>query len=512
MKNKLDFLMTLTGTRNSVLSKAISFDPSYISRIRTGSRSLPRTPQFADPVAAYFSRNLRTESQKLLLRSEICPGEPFPETPEALQEAICRWLISEDIPAPDSIGNFILHFSSMAVSGLPVPSAAGASSFPEELKKRIEALEETADPAGYYYGNNGKREAVELFLGKLCLSGRPHSLLLFSDEDMSWLYEDPAFAARWAAMLFHLLKTGSTIQIPHNITRSSEEMFAACQNWLPLYMTGAISPWYCPIPRDGIYRRSLFIAAGHSALISSSVRNLSEGMLNLLIDDRTAIRALEAEFRNFLNLCRPLMHVHNAQDIPGFFRSLRALESEPCSIITAQPIPSFFTMPHAVIRSILKRHPLPELSLRHQSSCAGFRNVMRKGFHYTEVIHLPSPEQVKEGRFRLPMCDLFGEPDFFLTPEDLTKQLLHAIHLLLQEPAYHIILSERIPDNVLIHVQEGGDALLTCAQPPTTAFAITQRDMSAALYRYIRAAAEAEGPESREKTIRRLREYIRKLN
>ena len=137
---------------------------------------------------------------------------------------------------------------------------------------------------------------------------------------------------------------------------------------------------------------------------------------------------------------------------------------------------------------------------------------MRKGFHYTEMIHLPSPELVKEGRFRLPMCDLFGEPDFFLTPEDLTRQLLHAIHLLLQEPAYHIILSERIPDNVLIHAQDGGDALLASAQPPTTAFAITQRDMSAALFGYIRAAAEAEGPESREKTIRRLREYIRKLN
>ena len=36
MDNKLDFLMKLTGSKNNALSKAVSFDPSYVSRIRDG--------------------------------------------------------------------------------------------------------------------------------------------------------------------------------------------------------------------------------------------------------------------------------------------------------------------------------------------------------------------------------------------------------------------------------------------------------------------------------------------
>ena len=37
---KLDFLMTITNTKNSTLGRVLSFDPSYISRIRNGSRKM----------------------------------------------------------------------------------------------------------------------------------------------------------------------------------------------------------------------------------------------------------------------------------------------------------------------------------------------------------------------------------------------------------------------------------------------------------------------------------------
>ena len=40
---KLDFLMDLTKTSNSVLSRHMSFDASYISRLRSGKRMPPRS-------------------------------------------------------------------------------------------------------------------------------------------------------------------------------------------------------------------------------------------------------------------------------------------------------------------------------------------------------------------------------------------------------------------------------------------------------------------------------------
>ena len=42
--DKLNFLMLLTETKNNILGKAISFDPSYISRIRTGAQGRSEAP------------------------------------------------------------------------------------------------------------------------------------------------------------------------------------------------------------------------------------------------------------------------------------------------------------------------------------------------------------------------------------------------------------------------------------------------------------------------------------
>lgn len=50
--------------------------------------------------------------------------------------------------------------------------------------------------AAYLYGHAGKRKAVEQFFLMILQEKEPQTLLLFSDENMAWLYEDTVFAAR----------------------------------------------------------------------------------------------------------------------------------------------------------------------------------------------------------------------------------------------------------------------------------------------------------------------------
>ena len=76
-----------------------------------------------------------------------------------------------------------------------------------------------------FYGNKGKRAAVELFLSRLCATGRSHTLLLYSDEDMSWLYEDAAFRSRWAALLVRILTLGGSIKMIHTVSRNATDSF-----------------------------------------------------------------------------------------------------------------------------------------------------------------------------------------------------------------------------------------------------------------------------------------------
>ena len=77
--------------------------------------------------------------------------------------------------------------------------------------------------------------------------------------------------------------------------------------WVPLYMTGMIETYYCPRLRDGIYRRTLFVAEGEAALVSHTVGDTEKPMLNMFIREHAAVQALAGEFFAFLALCRPLI-------------------------------------------------------------------------------------------------------------------------------------------------------------------------------------------------------------
>lgn len=326
---RLNLCMQITGTTNSALSKVLNFDASYISRIRSGKRGIPLRQPFAGPAAAYFARQIRKDPALKRAASEmILQGIPWPETEEEAAEYIRKWLLQDEDPAD-------------------AKAAAFSSSIGEGDEGSREEAEETggsrpAEASGFpvpaggircFYGNEGKREAVEQFLRRLLLKPGPHLLLLHSDENMDWLTEDPAFGERWAALLAELLKGGSRIRIIHSVRREIGEMLEAVRKWLPLYMTGGIESFYLPKIRDGILRRTLFTADGEIAVVSSSVGEAAEGMLNLLVENRQAAKALEKEFTELFAFCRPLLSVILPQDEEKRKEVLESIKPEQPGLI-----------------------------------------------------------------------------------------------------------------------------------------------------------------------------------
>ena len=515
MENKLNFLMNLTGTKNSVLSKAVSFDPSYISRIRTGKRSMPNTPQFVDALTAYFSRNIRPGEQQAHLAAEICPGRPLPEDREELQLLLSAWLRRTEDAAPDSLGSFLSGFASAGMLAANAAKAVNPDMSPEELSAAIQGrtAQLEAETAGnaYFYGNEGKRRAVEIFLGRLCRSGKAHQLLLFSDEEMSWLYEDPAFAKRWAALLISLLSTGSRIRIPHNITRDSNEMFESVRKWIPLYMTGAIEPLYYPRLRDGVYHRSLFIAKDDSALISTSVGQQTDGMLNILISDKQAVHALEREYANYAELCLPLMHIFSKKNRRDCLHSLLRFEKQPGDAVFAHSLPSLFTMPQSVVQSIRSRCGSPLFTEYYGKSYAAFREHMRKGEKVVEILNLPPAGEVRRNAVQVPIQDFFDCEQEHVTAAELKLHLKNVMRLIKREHAYKVVLSNQIPGNIILNVKEHTGAHLMSALSPTMDFEIHETNMTAAMWEYVLKIIEDEKIHSQEQVLRQLDAYIRAL-
>ncbi len=229
---KLDLLMTITGTSNSALGRALSYDPSYISRVRAGKRGQPRRQPFLEPAAKYLARAIQTPAQQHAVTGLLAMSRPWPQDPAEGAVCLLQWLQAQSKDMTEPIDQFFRHFTAP-----PTESITGGV---------IETPPPIEDPA-FFYGNSGKREAVVRFLADLCADGQPHTLCLVSDEAMEWLQEDRVFRRQWGALLTRFLAQGGKITIIHTIDRDLGEMLVALREWIPLYLSGQILPYYCPV-------------------------------------------------------------------------------------------------------------------------------------------------------------------------------------------------------------------------------------------------------------------------
>ena len=221
---KLDLLMSLTGTSNSALGRALSYDPSYISRVRAGKRGLPRRQPFLQPASEYFAQAIVSPIQKNAAANLMTAGQPWPDDPADAVPVIHRWLAFSPEDMSEPLDRFFQSLTAPPVTWGTLPQMET----PPVLDR---------DPV-FFFGSQGKREAVIRFLSDVCLADSARTLHLFSDEDMDWLFDDAAFSAQWSALLVRFLAAGGTIHIIHTIDRDLGEMLGALQQWIPLYLTG----------------------------------------------------------------------------------------------------------------------------------------------------------------------------------------------------------------------------------------------------------------------------------
>ena len=495
---KIDVLLKIINTPNSVLGKHLSFDASYISRIRSGQRRIPRNHPFLEPLAEYATTRITEEYQKKILSEFMALGTEWPDDPAAVRVLLLQWLTREDeihMPVAEMLSGLSAIHAAAQVRP-EEPPAAEASPVPDQTTH-------------FFYGNEGKRQAVTLFLGELTAMEHPPQLLLYSNEDFSWMYEDPEFAKKWAVLLFGYIKKGGHIKIAHTISRASGEMLAALQKWIPIYMTGAIEPYYYPKILDRVFRKTLFIAEGHSAIVASSIGEETQGALNCLIHDLGAVRAVEQEYWRFFATCKPLMQIFTMARQDQLLRALQQFHEQDAQLITVRPTPSFYTMPMQVAVSMTKRLDNRWLAKRQELSNQAFFHMMEEHMQLTELLRLPPVEQVLAGEVDFPMCDLFDRPGLRYTPEEFAVHLESVIEKLKLYPEYQVVLADAVPANELIYVKEDSGVILVKLDLPSIAFAVNEQRMVSAFWDYLTGIAEMG--ERKEKVIARLENYLQTL-
>ncbi|WP_425539359.1 hypothetical protein [Microaceticoccus formicicus] len=170
--SKLNFLMKLTNTTNNSLARACSLDNSYISRLRTGKRKLPKKQNYLTQIVDYLTNRIHKPYQMELLMLAVGFDDEILEI-EEIKKEVEKWLISSQ-----NLSNV------------------------DDYLKKIESIPDESDDklnydfeyptSNFYYGLKGKQKVVSRFLNSVIDSNDIHHLYLYSDEVFDWIV-DPSY-------------------------------------------------------------------------------------------------------------------------------------------------------------------------------------------------------------------------------------------------------------------------------------------------------------------------------
>mgnify|MGYP006938598022 FL=1 len=83
---------------------------------------------------------------------------------------------------------------------------------------------------------------------------------MYSDMPMTEMAKDPDFPKKWMFGMALLLKKGLHLDQIHHLDRSFEEMMLGLESWIPMYMTGQISPYYLKSDPGNVFHHFLKVS------------------------------------------------------------------------------------------------------------------------------------------------------------------------------------------------------------------------------------------------------------
>ena len=411
---RLDEVMKLTDLSNARLSHAIHMDTSMISRYRTGVRTpVPGSNVTKMITSVLYERAEVSGKLGSLARLTDVPADEFDE------DALHAWLFDDgQIPdreagiAEDLLGIFD---SFSAETRLPLPA-------PEEtVTPKIAQSTETE-----YFGREGIRNAVLRFLYSVWTS-KAELLLLYSDEDQSWMTGDRTFLMRWASLMSACVKNGTRIRIIHNVDRDTSEMADAIRSWLPLYMSGMVESWYSTKKRNSRFSHTIFLCPGMACIEAFHPAGTETSGIYHYYTDPRVLDVCRTKYESMLEAAAPLLKVPAVSVYKG-----------DSDLTIIQNGLSLASMPEELVRSFDDPALIKEWTPLHEALLYRLTKA-----RVNECVTLADDELLFEGKVRVDQLPGVGE--HFYTPEQYAMHIRNIIRLSEENPGYRFYALPETP-------------------------------------------------------------------
>jgi len=333
--DRLDFLLDLFDANMSKLARAIKVDPSLVSKWRSGARRIPADSIHMAAIAEYFAKSgllpLKIERLTAELQRTV-PIGPL-TTSRSLQMALIRYL-SDDAPHDQRT---------------PYPASAS------------NGLAGSVGTYEVFYGVHGRRAAVLKLLRAVLVAPSPLELLLFSQEEMSWLTGDKAFLAEWAELLIGIVSKGHRLKIIHHVNRESEKIVSVIEHWMPVHLSGRTESYFLQKYSIPIVKSTLFVVRGTIAVMAAAPGQKGEASHTFYCVDPVVVRLAEEIFDSVLSSSLGLFHVFDKASAIDYLEREREIQGQPGDCLCLSAAPSTLTMPLLLYEKLVSGMEIPSI-------------------------------------------------------------------------------------------------------------------------------------------------------
>ena len=471
-----DTLLTSLSINVADLSHFLNFDSSYISRIRNGQRR-PSNPQdFAQNVSKYIAGHC-SESDKVTIAKLVhCT------TDEINNDSLCRdkiihWLLNEQIEKKDVVLPFLskldefdlnefirsIHFDELKVPSFPFQ-------FPTSKN---------------YYGIDEMCEGTLDFFKATVLSKSKEDLIANDDTPMADKANGTDFMKKYIFAVALTLKKGLHIHFIHNINRPFEEMMMGLEGWIPMYMTGQISPYYLKDVHNKLFGHFLY-SSGAAALSGECIMDYHQNGKMYLTKNKTEMSYYRQRALDILSKASPLMDIYRIESKDAFYSFVERDIVTPGnrrSILSALPI---HTLSEELLLQILNHNHIEEADKKRILDFAKkqrqlYENILSNR-QIIDEIPVISEMEFLEQPMLLPLSEIFYEKDIVYTYAEYLEHMEQTITYSQNNSNYTVKQNSRYPfKNIQIRILEGKWVVISKNKTPAIHFVIHNPQLRNAL-------------------------------
>lgn len=474
--NNLNTLITLLNINTHEMSKYIVFDASHISRIRYGKAKPSNPVEFSNKICSYIlNRYKNPDDINNLMMIIGCKKSDLSN--ERIFNTLFNWLTSEIVPVKNQISDFLHHLDSFNLDDY-----IKVIKF-DELK--VPNIPFYKAKTKHYYGIEEMKQGELNFFKGTVLSKSREDIFMCSDMPMEDMAKDIEFGKKWMFAIAMCLKKGHHLNIIHNLDRPFNEMMLGLESWIPIYMTGQISPYYLSNFKNNVYNHLNYVSAA-AALSGECINGFHNKGMYYLTTNKNEIEYYKEKSDLLLKKAKPLMEIYRENNIKEYHLFLKKDENIECDrtrYISSLPL---FTISDELLIKILKRNKLTKEEIdkiiKYKNNEFKYMNSILKKNKVFDYIYVIKENEFISDTPSLLLNNLFIDKTINYTYKEYIEHLKLTNEYAKNNKNYNVLTEkDKTFKNITITILKNNHVIISKNSNPTIHFVIRHPKLVAAI-------------------------------